>query len=328
MEDEMIVDIARKRLCGFLQTRPEISENPFLEMEYVAAIGDETTGNRIFCVFKFRTPDSGAWRLGVAGGFTDEESEGSPEDFECPIAYSSFCECPDDRNELISAAFIVAIFAIQRDSARDALFVWLAERGRLPSKIEHAFVINGERSQNRRFFAFKVSYGDELFLGVAGGYETYEDKADSIDCVAAFSDFAEFPADKDEAIDAAFEAAASALNSVEFLWQDAYRANPHVYEMEDGGLLVGFALTEDTDSLFPLVPEEHWAIEGKTINKWIISIVSITKDGVIGTIEYHEAIKRLEKHFLAEKDGWALIRALTLDELEELFDGLPRDALK
>lgn len=110
-------------------------------------------------------------------------------------------------------------------------------------------------------------------------------------------------------------------------WQDAYRANPHAYEMEDGGLLVNFALTEDTDSLFPLIPEEHWQMEGKKINKWILSIVSITKDGVLGTIEYHEAIKRLERHFLAEKDGWALIGGLDLDELEELFDGLPRNAL-
>lgn len=328
MDDEIIINIARKRLCGFLQTRPEISENPFLEMEFVAAIGDETTGNRIFCVFKFRTPDSDTWYLGVSGGFTNEESEGSPEDFECPMAFSSFYECPDDRNDLISAAYIMAVFVIQRDTARDALFRWLAERGRLPSKLEYAFVINGGQSQNRMFFVFKVSYGEELFLGVAGGYETYEDKADSIDCMAAFCGFAEFPEDKDEAIDAAFEAAAQALNSVEFRWRDAYRANPHVYEMENGGLLVNFALTEDTDSIFPLVPEEHWAIEGKTINKWVISIVSITKDGVIGTIEYHEAIKRLEKHFLVEKDGWALIKALDLDELEALFNGISRDALK
>lgn len=110
-------------------------------------------------------------------------------------------------------------------------------------------------------------------------------------------------------------------------WQEAYRANPKPYLMEDDTLLVGFALTEDTDSLFPTAPEEHWQIEGKAIGKWIISIVSITKDSVLGTIEYHEAIKRLNKHFLAEKDGWALIEGLTLDELEELFDGLPRNAL-
>lgn len=327
MDDEIIINIARKRLCEFLQTRPKIGENPFLEMEFVAAIGDESTGNRIFCAFKFRTPDSEKWYLGVSGGFTNEESEGSQEDFECPIAFSTFCECPDDRDDILSAAYIIANFAIQRDNARDALLVWLAERGKLPSKLEYAFPICGDHSENRRFFVFKEWFGETCLLGVAGGYETFEDKPDSIECMAAFSGFREFPEDKDEAVDLAFATAAVALRTTEFLWKDAYRANPHVYETEDGGLLVNFALTEDTDSIFPLAPEEHWAIEGKTINKWVISIVSITKDGVIGTIEYHEAIKRLEKHFLVIKDGWALIKALDLDELEELFDGLPRNAI-
>ncbi|EKC43287.1 hypothetical protein OBE_18082, partial [human gut metagenome] len=40
--------------------------------------------------------------------------------------------------------------------------------------------------------------------------------------------------------------------------------------------MIGLALTEDTDSLFPIVPEEQWAIEGKTISEWIITMVSLT----------------------------------------------------
>lgn len=110
-------------------------------------------------------------------------------------------------------------------------------------------------------------------------------------------------------------------------WQEAYRANPHVYESNDGKIIVGLALTETTDSLFPLVAEKQWAIEGKTIDIWIISMVSITKDAVIGQIEYHEAMKRLAPYFLAEKDGWVLIRGLSLDEMEALFEGLPRSVL-
>lgn len=109
-------------------------------------------------------------------------------------------------------------------------------------------------------------------------------------------------------------------------WQEAYRANPRVYE-KGGKIVVGLALTETTDSLFPLVPEKQWAISGKTIDLWLISMVSITKDSVLGNIEYHEAIKRLQPYILAQQDGWAFIRGLTLAEMEALFEGLPRDIL-
>lgn len=330
MSDDIIINIARERLVSFLQTRKEMNEQPPAEIEFVAAIGDETTENRIFCVFKFKMPESDKWCIGVAGGFTggftDEENNEDPENFVCPMAFSSFYECPDDRVQLISAAFLMAIFVIERDNARDALFRWVTERGKLPSKVECAFSIKGEQSQNRRFFVFKLYYGEKILLGVAGGYY-FDGKADSVECMAAFSGFWEFPEDRDEAIDLAFRTAEVALNTTEFRWRDAYRANPRIYETEDGGLLVNFALTEDTDSIFPLAPEEHWAVAGKTINKWILSIVSITKDGVIGTIEYHKAIERLREHFLVEKDGWALIEGLNLNELEELFKGLPRNAL-
>lgn len=109
-------------------------------------------------------------------------------------------------------------------------------------------------------------------------------------------------------------------------WEDAYKANPHAYE-KDGRVVLGLALTEDTDSVFPLAAEQQWAIKGKTIDLFFISLVSITKDSVLGTIEYGEAMKRLKPYFLAEKDGWALIRGLTLDEMEALFEGLPRDVI-
>ncbi len=110
-------------------------------------------------------------------------------------------------------------------------------------------------------------------------------------------------------------------------WEEAYRANPRVYEKEcEEGLLVGFALTEDCDSIFPLVPEEQWKTDGKRIDNWIITMVSLTKPqgGVIGQMEYHEAMSRLKPFFIAESENWALIRAMTHDEMDGLFEGLPR----
>ena len=109
-------------------------------------------------------------------------------------------------------------------------------------------------------------------------------------------------------------------------WQEAYRADPRVYE-KDGRVVVGLALTETADSLFPLAAEKQWEIKDKTVDLWFISMVSLTKDSVVGTIEYSEAMKRLKPYFLAEKDGWVLIRGLTDAEMEALFEGLPRNVI-
>ena len=110
------------------------------------------------------------------------------------------------------------------------------------------------------------------------------------------------------------------------LWQGAYRANPGVYEKADSGILVSFALTEDTPSLFPLLPEKQWALPGKTIGLWMITMVSLTNPlgGIIGQMEYHQAIGRLEPFILLKRGNWALIRGMTHQELDSLFAGLPR----
>lgn len=114
-------------------------------------------------------------------------------------------------------------------------------------------------------------------------------------------------------------------NDIQKIWQEAYRANPRAYE-KDGTVIIGFALTESADSLFPIEPEKEWAIDGVTIDKWIITVVSLTnpQGGIIGQIEYHEAIKRLQPFVIAQSDNWILIRGMTHDELDKLFEGLPR----
>ena len=111
-------------------------------------------------------------------------------------------------------------------------------------------------------------------------------------------------------------------------WSEAYKANPKVYEKPDGTLMVGFALTEDTDSLFPLYPEKQWNIPGKTISEWKISFVTLPDKknptgNVEGIVDYREAMKRLEPYFIASGDDWRLIRALTKAEIISVATGEP-----
>lgn len=117
------------------------------------------------------------------------------------------------------------------------------------------------------------------------------------------------------------------LEEVNALWKDAYQASPKVYEKEDGTLLAAFALTEDCDSLFPVLPEKQWDLKDKVISEWIISMVSLTspQGGIIGQMEYHEAMNRLAPFIITQQDNWALIRKMTHQELDSLFGDLPRN---
>ena len=110
-------------------------------------------------------------------------------------------------------------------------------------------------------------------------------------------------------------------------WKDAYSASPRAYERNDGTILMGFALTEDTDSIFPILPEKQWAVQGKTIGEWMITMVSLGRPqgGIIGQMEYHQAMERLEPFILEKNDNLALIRAMTHEELAGLFDHAARD---
>ena len=116
-------------------------------------------------------------------------------------------------------------------------------------------------------------------------------------------------------------------NDLDKRWKNAYEANSSLYKNDKGSMIVACALTEGTDSIFPLVPEEHWGMPGVKIDKWIISVVSITEADVVGQLEYHEGIKLLEPYFLDVRDGWALIRGMTYEEMDALFEGLPRNIL-
>ena len=105
--------------------------------------------------------------------------------------------------------------------------------------------------------------------------------------------------------------------------QDAYRANPQVYQKE-GALMGSCTLTESVDTLLPLHPEAQWAVDGRPIEDWILSLVSVTEKRVLGQIEYQEAMRRLRPFSLAVSEDWILIRAMTHAQLDGQFEGLPR----
>lgn len=97
----------------------------------------------------------------------------------------------------------------QLNIAQNALIEWLKGReemnGKAPSKIEYAFAIRDEELQNRIFFVFKFKKSalGKWIIGVAGGFPDEQ----STECSYIFSGFDDFPNNKDEAIDLAFNMA-------------------------------------------------------------------------------------------------------------------------
>ena len=100
------------------------------------------------------------------------------------------------------------------------------------------------------------------------------------------------------------------------MWSQAYEANPHVFELENGGLMVSFTLSETVDTILPAAPETLYEIEGETISLWALTFFSLTKEENLGFLEYHQALQRLRPYILGTRGGYLLIRGLSLAEME------------
>ncbi len=101
------------------------------------------------------------------------------------------------------------------------------------------------------------------------------------------------------------------------VWDNAYQANPHFYAKEDGNPFGAFALTEGTETILPKAP--NYAVDGNTITEYRLMLVSTTKDGVIGDLDYFVALSKLDKYKLDEKEDSILVRGLSLEEIEGLL---------
>lgn len=69
----------------------------------------------------------------------------------------------------------------------------------------------------------------------------------------------------------------------------------------------------------PINLRETYKVEGKEVAEWKLCLVSITKDEIIGTLEYYEALNRLKNYSSGEKNGCLITNPLTLQEQQELL---------
>ena len=102
-------------------------------------------------------------------------------------------------------------------------------------------------------------------------------------------------------------------------WSDAYEAQPHVFEREDGSLMVNFTLTDTVDTILPEAPEKLYTIEDHEIGLWALTFFSYDDEQNIGMLEYHTALQALRSYVVDEADGHVLLRGLSLEEMKQVL---------
>ena len=102
-------------------------------------------------------------------------------------------------------------------------------------------------------------------------------------------------------------------------WENAYIGNPNFYNGKDNKPFGAFALTEDTLTSFPKNPKSLYKVNNTEVNEWKLMLVSTTNNGVLGDIDYYEAINKLMKFVIDEKDNNILIRVLSLEALNQIL---------
>lgn len=100
-------------------------------------------------------------------------------------------------------------------------------------------------------------------------------------------------------------------------WQKAYRAVPKIYASAEDAPFGAFALTEETTSIFPKRPRAK--VDGINVTDWILYLVSITNDELLGDINYFKALDAMKEYVLAQDEENILVRGLNLGEMEALL---------
>lgn len=102
-------------------------------------------------------------------------------------------------------------------------------------------------------------------------------------------------------------------------WSDAYEAQPHVFERQDGSLMVNFTLTDTVDTILPESPEKLYAVDGHDIGQWVLTFFSCHDEQNIGMLEYHVALQALRPYVVDEASGHLLLRGLSLAEMKHVL---------
>lgn len=116
--------------------------------------------------------------------------------------------------------------------------------------------------------------------------------------------------------------AETASDAPEDRWSQAHQAMPQAYQNAGGSPFLVFTLTEETDTILPLDPREMYKMNGKEVRDIRLGLVSLKEDQVIGDLPYYLCTGFLADKIVESRPPFALIGALTEDEMQQLIDAV------
>ena len=99
----------------------------------------------------------------------------------------------------------------------------------------------------------------------------------------------------------------------------AYEGKPEFYVGKDGKPFGVFALTENTLTTLPKDPKAIYKIDNINVDTWKLMLVSTSENGILGDLAYYEAIHKLKKFVVDERNGSLLIKSISLDDLKKIL---------
>lgn len=103
-------------------------------------------------------------------------------------------------------------------------------------------------------------------------------------------------------------------------WNQAYHAKPQFYEKTDGTFFGAISITEGVSTILPKTPQAQYLVDGNPVLEWKLVLCSTTKQAIIGESYYFTALRKMDKYTLDTNTQSILIKALCLEELEELIE--------
>lgn len=87
---------------------------------------------------------------------------------------------------------------------------------------------------------------------------------------------------------------------------------------ETGTETGAFSITDGMPLIFSLDPARDFEVSDRDVEGWKLVFVTTTGD-MLGMSGYFKALGKLKPYILDEQNGSILVRALTRDELEDLY---------